>query len=120
MKEAGVYLRFAKPAPGRERETLALFAETVEYLTAKRTEGLITWFEPFMFDTADYEEEAGFFVIRGPAEGILRMVGEERWMNMVSKAVVLCSHVKVATLRVGDAVTEQMERLGKVYAELGV
>jgi hypothetical protein len=118
--EAGVLLRFGKPIVGRERQSLALFAETISYLTELRDKGTITWFEPFMLEAADYEEEVGFVLIKGPAEKILALREDERWLNLISKALVLAQHVKVTTVRVGEAVTEQMDRVGKVYAELGI
>lgn len=120
MDESGMLLRFGRPVPGHERAALALFAEAVAYLTEKREQGLITSFESFMFQTADYEEESGFTIIRGTPDKIAALARDEGWMNLVSKTVVMLTHARVNVIRAGDAVTTQFDRLGKLYAELGL
>ena len=120
MKETGVYLRFGKPVSGKERESLALYAEALQYFREKQEQRAITTFEVFTFRTADYEEEAGFWVIRGEPEKISALIRDERWTALMSKAIVILGHFKVEMLRVGEEITEQMEQLAKVYAELGV
>jgi hypothetical protein len=118
--EGGLYFRWGKPVRGYEREALALFTEAMQYWNEKLDAGVITWFEPFIFETADFEEEAGFWVIKGPEERIAMLWHEPQFLTINSKAGVYLQHFTVGTLRVGEGLTEFMEHLGKVYAEIGV
>lgn len=118
--EGGLYLRWGKPVRGFEREALALYAEAMEYWNNKLEAGVITWFEPFFFETADFEEEAGFWVIKGPEEKIVPLWHEPQFLTINSKAAIYLQHYTVRMLRVGDALPAFIEHLGKVYAEIGV
>ena len=118
--EAGLWISWGKPVPGHEQEAIGLIGEAIQFLTNKKDFGYITWFEAFMPVTTDYDEEVGFFVIKGPAEKIDELRFDENWLYLLTKAGVLVNHFKVSYLRVGDAVPEQIDRVAKVYAELGV
>jgi hypothetical protein len=118
--ETGIFIGWGKPVAGHGREALDLFSDLVQFFTAKREAGVITSFEPFFYRTADFGQEAGFWIIRGPVEGIQALTRDEEFNVFVSKAVVLLEHVKTALLRSGEEVTQHIDRLGKLYAELAV
>ncbi len=118
--ESGLLYRYGKPVAGHEREAIALFAEVLEFWMEKRERGEITFFEPFIVETSDFDEDAGFWVIKGPEEKIAAFRHEDRYQKILMKASIFLAHLTVATLRVGDAVNEQVDLLGKVYAEVGV
>ena len=45
---------------------------------------------------------------------------EEAYLHLVQKATVLVDHVQVDLLVVGEGITTQLERAGKVHVELGI
>ncbi|HZD75107.1 MAG TPA: hypothetical protein VE776_14670 [Actinomycetota bacterium] len=116
--ETGIFIGWGKPVAGHGREALTLFSDLVEFFTKKREAGVITSFEPFFYRTADFGQEAGFFVIRGPAEGIETLNRDEEYIVLLSKAIMLVEHIKTAFLWSGEGVTQHIDRLGKLYAEL--
>ena len=118
--EIGLFIRFGKLVPGRERQALELFGEATTYYERKRKEGVLTYFEPFLHMTSDKEYETGFFVVKGPAPEIFKLMEEKEYLLLVEKAMVLVEHFQVDLLTVGGAITEQLERAGKVHAELGI
>lgn len=118
--ETAIFIGWGKPVAGHEREALVLFSDLVQFFTGKREAGVITSFEPFFYRTADFGHEAGFWIIRGPVEGIQTLSYDEEYNVLLSKAVVLVEHVKTAYLRAGEEFSQHMDRLGKLYAELTV
>ena len=84
------------------------------------TTGWITFFEPFFFQTSDREEEAGFFVIKGPFEKVFKLMEEEPFLFLQEKAFYTVDHFSVDLLTVGEQITKQLDRSAKVRAELGI
>ena len=118
--EVGLFLRFGKLVPGREEKAIELFTEAVEYFGAKVKKGILTYFEPFFLRTADLEEETGFMIMRGPAPEVFKMIEEEPFLKLVEKGYFLVEHLTWHLLTVGEGITQQLERSGKVRAELGI
>lgn len=116
--DIGVFIRFGRIVPGREEPALDLFTEAVEFFGEKLSEGSITFFEPYMFRTADYEAETGFFLFKGPEEKIYSLMEQEDYLRLITKANLVVEHLRVDLLTVGDRIQSQMERFGKVRAEM--
>lgn len=81
---------------------------------------MLTHFEPFFFETSDLEEELGFFVLKGPAPEIFRLMEDEQYLRLMQKGMVLVEHLRVDMLTVGEGIERQLERSLKVHAELGI
>jgi hypothetical protein len=117
--EIGLFIRYGKLVPGRERPAIELITEAKAFFERKRKEGILTFFEPFLYMTSDKEYETGFFVVKGPAPEIFKLMEEKEYLLLIEKAMVLVEHFQVDLLTVSEAITEQLERAGKVHAELG-
>lgn len=118
--DIGVLIRYGRIVPGREELAVDLFTEAVEFFGEKLSEGAITFFEPFMFRTADYEAETGFMLFKGPAEKIYTLMDEEAYLHLITKATLVVEHFKVDLLTVDDRIQAQLERFSKVRTELAV
>jgi hypothetical protein len=118
--EIGLFIRYGKLIPGREVLGLELFEEARQYFSDKLIRGEITYYEPFFLKTSDYEEETGFMILKGPAPEIFRLMEEEPYRHLVTKATMLVEHFQVDMLTVGEEVPLQIERASKVRVELGV
>src|SRR3990170_3711048 len=97
--DVGLMIRYGTCVPGRETQALELFEEATAYFKGKVEMGAITYFEPFFMATSDFEEETGFFLEKG---------------------LVLVEHLRADILTVGEGITLQLERAGKVRVELGI
>jgi len=118
--EVGLMIRYGKLVPGREAQAIGLFEEALTYFKDKLEAGTITYFEPFFMSTSDFEEESGFFLLKGPAPAIFALMEEEPYLRMMEKATLLVEHLRKDLLTVGEGITAQLELSGKVRAELGI
>jgi hypothetical protein len=118
--DVGLMIRYGGFVPGRETRALELFEEASAYFRAKLEAGAIAYFEPFFLATSDFEEETGFFLIKGPAPAMFAMMEEEPYLRLMQKGLMLVEHLRADILTVGEGIALQLERAGKVRAELGI
>ncbi|HZD16807.1 MAG TPA: hypothetical protein VE669_01570 [Actinomycetota bacterium] len=118
--DIGVLMRFGRIVPGREEWAVDLFTEGVEFFGEKLSEGWITFFEPYMFRTADFEAETGFFLFKGPEDKIYTLLEDEAYLHLITKANLVVEHMKVDLLTVGDRIQAQMDRFAKVRVDLAI
>ncbi|HLA92461.1 MAG TPA: hypothetical protein VJO36_02855 [Actinomycetota bacterium] len=117
--DVGLFIRYGKLVPGREAQAIELFEETKKYFEDKVQQKAITYFEPFFLRTSDLEEETGFFILKGPAPEIFKIMEEEKYLWLMSKGAVLVEHLRADLLTVGEGIYTQLDRAGKVRVELG-
>lgn len=118
--EIGLLIRYGKLVPGREKQAIALFQESMSYLQERLAAGEITSFEPFFFMTSDLDEELGFFVVKGPAPAIFGLMEDEHYRMLMQKSMALVEHLHSDFLVVGEGIASQVERAMKVNAELAL
>ncbi len=118
--EIGLLIRYGKLVPGRERQAIELFEEGMKYFSEKLSKQVITFFEPFFMFTSDLEEETGFFLVKGPAPEVFKIMEDEEYLRLMQKGFLLVEHLRADLLTVGEGITHQLERVGKVRAELGI
>lgn len=118
--EVGLIIRYGKMVPGREGQALDLFEESSRYFVKKLSEGVLTFFEPFFFSTTDLERETGFFILKGPAPEIFKLIEEEEYRRLMQKGLMLIEHLQADLLTVGEGVPIQVDLARKVRAELGI
>jgi hypothetical protein len=116
--DTGLLIRWGQVVPGREEQALALFDETVTYFGGLIEAGKLTSFEPYMYSTADFETEQGFFVIKGPVTEIFSMIDSDAYKTLVTKANLLLHHVSISLLTVGDGIAGQLDRFNKARMDL--
>ena len=118
--DVGLMIRYGTFVPGRETQALELFDAATAYFKGKVEMGAITYFEPFFMATSDFEEETGFFLVKGPAPAMFALMEEEPYLRLMQKGLMLVEHLRADILTVGEGITLQLERAGKVRVELGI
>jgi hypothetical protein len=118
--EIGLIIRYGKLVPGREAQAIELFAESSAYFAGKVSEKVLTYFEPFFLATSDLEEESGFFILKGSAPEVFKLMEEEKYRLLMQKGFMLVEHLRQDILTVGEEIPLQLERAAKVRAELGL
>ena len=118
--EIGLIIRYGKMVPGREAQALELFEESSRYFQEKLSKQVLTYFEPFFFSTTDLERETGFFILKGPAPEVFKLMEEEEYGRLMQKGMLLIEHLQADLLTVGEGIPMQLERAQKVRAELGI
>ena len=116
--DAGLMIRWGSARAGREDQAIALFDVALTYYSSLVQGGQLTNFEPFFLTTADLEDEQGFFILRGPAEGVQATMDSEEHKTLLIKAGLVLHHLRVSMLTVGDGVLMEMERYNKARAEM--
>ncbi|HEX9122122.1 MAG TPA: hypothetical protein VF984_01995 [Actinomycetota bacterium] len=118
--EIGLIIRYGKLVPGREAQAIELFEEATRFFAEKLAQKALTSFEPFFFATSDLEQETGFFILKGPAPEMFKLMEEEQYLNLMQKGLMLIEHLRADMLTVGEGIGQQLERATKVRAELGI
>ena len=118
--EIGFIVKYGKLVPGRETQAIAVFNETKEWLEERRSEGMISYFEPFFYTSGNLEIETGFWLIKGERDKIWRLTEDETYRWLLVKAQFVVDHLEVEWLTVGDGIAEQIDRTVKAAAEFAV
>lgn len=118
--DTGLMIRWGPVQAGREDQALALFNDTVNYFASLMESGKISGFEPYMFTVTDFEEEAGFFIVKGSFADIFALMDSDEYKSMVTKANLLLHHVKISMVNFGDGVAAQLDQFNKARAELHI
>jgi hypothetical protein len=110
MPEIGLFVRFGKVYPGRAEEAAQIFADASKYFGDKLAGGWLTYFEPFVFQTGDYEEGVGFFVMKGPEQKVFAILEDETRLELQARANEVVHHLSTELLFVGEDVLKAITR----------
>ncbi|MGZ4104889.1 MAG: hypothetical protein ACXVP8_06470 [Actinomycetota bacterium] len=111
--ELGLRMSWGRIVPGKEKESLVLFQDAVNYVGKKMADGKVTFFEPFFMGTGDYTELNGFFILKGPVAEIFAILEDDEFKMLNTKAHILVDHYAVDLLTVGEEVEKQLKRFEK-------
>ena len=119
MAEAGFWIAWGIPTPGREPQALALLQGTRDYFDRLVQDGAIE-----RFDTAILKPQSaelgGFILIQGSTEQIdaLRRDGDfQVWLN---RAQLVADRVGVVDAWVGEGLTEATDLYAQALREAGI
>jgi hypothetical protein len=115
--ETGLIIKYGRLVPGREQQAIDLFAETTEWFAEQLKVGTITHVEPFFFATGELDVEAGFWIIKGERDKVWKMLEDDRYLWLTTKAQFVVDHLEVNFLTVAERIPEQVERATKLAAE---
>lgn len=115
--EIGLIVKYGKLVPGRESQAIQLFAETNRFFEEQLKKGTIAYYEPFFYNSGDFEAETGFWIIKGDQDKVWKLVEDDTYRWLLSKAQFAVDHLEVEWLTVGAGIAEQLERSSKAAAE---
>lgn len=108
--ESGIRVAWGSIRAGREKEALELFQDAMTYYGKKMADGKITYFEPFFLGTGDQSLEIGFFIVKGPVAEIFKILEDETYLMLNTKAFNVLDHFRVDMLTVGEGIEAQLKR----------
>jgi len=117
VMEVALIVKYGKLVPGREQQAIELFAETKEFLGEQLEAGFITYYEPFIYTTGDWEADTGFWLTKGERDSLLKVIETEKFQWIIARAQFAVEHLRLEWLDFGEAITEQVERASKVVTE---
>jgi hypothetical protein len=118
MAQGAVFIGWGAAARGREKASLTVFNEGVQYWTRLRQQGEIESFEPVQLEPHG-GDLAGFCLIRGDAEKLDRLRRSEEWLRMNARAAMVVDNLGIVTAHVGEGLQKLFGQFGEVANELG-
>ena len=107
--EIGVIFRWGRVVPGKEEESVQLFNEVMQYFTEAKTRGDVTFWEPFLCSTGDFQLENGFLLAKGPEERIRKFLDDDLTVGLLLKSNIVLEHFKVEFLATAERIPKLME-----------
>ena len=117
MAEAALCTIWGSPVPGREKQALNVFNETVQWWAGVQQEGKIERFDVTVLAPSG-GEVAGFLVARGTAEQIDSLRRSKEYQQQVTRALLIASHLSVSDAYVDEGIGQIMGQYQEVIDQL--
>jgi hypothetical protein len=106
MANAALFIGWGQSARGRERQSLQVFNEAVQYWAGLQQRGEIESFEPVALEPHGGDLQ-GFALLRGDREKLNRLRHSEEFQRLTTRASFCVESIGV----VGATIGEELERL---------
>jgi hypothetical protein len=110
MAEAGLFLGWGPPVHGRERKSLDVFNESVQWYVELQETGNIESFEVVLLEPHGGDLD-GFVLLRGSQEQISALRASEEFERLTTRATLIVENVGV----VGAYINEGLARGMGIY-----
>jgi hypothetical protein len=110
MAEAGLFLGWGPPVHGRERKSLDVFNESIQWYVELEQTGNIESFEVVLLEPHGGDLD-GFVLLRGSQEQIAALRASEEFERLTTRATLIVENVGV----VGAAINEGLARGMGIY-----
>jgi hypothetical protein len=116
MAEAALCQVWGAPIPGREKQALNVYNETMQYWTGLQREGKIERFEVTVLAPSG-GELAGFLVARGTADQMDSLRRSKEYQQRVARVQLVASHLSVADAYVDEGLAQIMAQFQEVIEQ---
>ena len=117
MAEGALFVGWGAAIPGREKASIAVFAEAVEFWMQKQQRGEITSFEAFALEPHG-GELGGFALIRGDAGTLAQLRYSPEVQRLNSRAATVVQNFGVVTAITPDQVQQHFQTYQEDIADL--
>ncbi len=94
MADAAIVIRWNRVVPGREKQGLSIFGQSLEYYGTLQKKGAIESFEPVIFNPTGGDLN-GLILIRGSADQLDALKREDRFIDLMMRAAHNCEDLGV-------------------------
>jgi len=94
MADAALLIRWNRVVPGREKQALSLFGQSLEYYGSLKSKGAIESYEPVLLDPAGNDLN-GLILLRGSADQLDAVRREDRFIEIMMRAAHTCEGLGV-------------------------
>ena len=112
-----LFVGWGHPVRGRERQSLQVFHEALQYFGGLQQQGEIEAFEPVALEPHG-GDLYGFLLLRGDPDKLNRVRASEEFRRIISRAALVAEDMGVATAFVGDDLTRQFGIFQQQASEL--
>ena len=117
MPDYGLFIGWHLPVRGRERASIQVFTEAMEYYGRLQQQGEIESVEPVLLESHG-GDLGGFILLRGEREALSRLRTSDEFVRLLTRANLVVESLGVVGAYVGDAFQPQMERYQQQLDEL--
>ena len=118
MSESALFVGWGQPVRGREKRSLDVFNDAATFYGARVADGSIESFDPVLLDPHGGGLQ-GFFLIKGPAQGLSTMMASEEFQRLHVRAGMIVDDLGIIEAWVDDAVLTQLTYFSDAAGELG-
>jgi hypothetical protein len=118
MAEAALCTVFGEPVPGREKQALSVYNDTMQYWGRLQQEGKIERFDITVL-TPSGGDVTGFIVVRGTAEQIDSVRRTKEYQQLLNRVQLVVSHLRVNDAFVDEGLGQIMGQYQEVVEQAG-
>ena len=107
MANAGLFIGWENPVPGRERQALRVFNDSLQYYTALQQQGRIESFESVLLENHG-GDLGGFILLRGDKEQLSRLRVDPEFQHNVVRSTLVAGRFGVVGASLGDELNRLM------------
>lgn len=107
MANAALFIGWGVPVPGRERQALRVFNESIQYYSWLQQQGRIESFEPVLLEQHG-GDLGGFVLLRGDDEQLSRLRTDTEFQHNTTRAGLVVSNLGVVSGFIGENLSRIM------------
>jgi hypothetical protein len=116
MAEAALCSMWGSAVPGREKQALNVFNESIQWWAGLQQEGKIERFDVTVLAPSG-GDVAGFLVARGTAEQIDSLRRSKEYQQQLARALLVASHFNVSDAYVDEGLAQLMGQYQEVIQQ---
>ncbi len=117
MADFGLFIGFGNPVHGRERQSIKVFNESIEYYTRLQEQGEIESFEAVFLEPHG-GDLAGFTLVRGDRDKLANIRTSEEFERLATRGDLIVERFGVVGAQFGGQVAAQMAAYNEHLDEL--
>ena len=118
MADAALCTMFGDPVPGREKQALNVYNDTMQYWGRLQQEGKIERFDVVVL-TPTGGDVTGFIVVRGTADQIDSVRRTKEFQQLMQRVQLVVSHLRVNDAYVDEGLVQIMGQYQEVVEQSG-
>jgi hypothetical protein len=107
MADAGIFIGWTRSVRGRERQSLTVFNEAIEYYAGLKQRGEIEGFDTVLLEPHG-GDLGGFILVKGDAEQMARVRASDDFLRLNVRAGLIVDGLGVVGAAIGPGVEAQV------------
>lgn len=107
MTDAALFIGWGDTKPGREKQAVMLFKESLAYMTKLVSEGIVASVEPFFLEPHGGDLE-GFWVLRGDLDKLSALRIDDDFQRFAVRAQANVDGFRVIAATTGERLNQHM------------
>ena len=118
MPTGALMIGWGPAVRGREKKSLQVFNEAIQYYARLQQQGTIESFEPVLLQYHGGDLQ-GFVLIRGDREKLSALQTNEEFMRLSNRAALIVENLGIINAYIGEELQKLLADYGPILDELG-